>query len=335
MNASEQVSEDSRVGAQLAGYRVQSLLGRGAMSVVYLGEDARLKRRVALKVLAAHLAEDGTFRERFLRESELAASIDHPNIVPIFEAGETVELLFIAMRYVEGRDLRGRLRVGRLEPAEAIGILGQVASALDAAHSRGLVHRDVKPSNVLLDQGAGPDGADHAYLADFGLTKRLSDETGIGDGHLMGTIDYVAPEQVMGQMIDGRADVYSLGCVLYECLVGEPPFRRESALAVAFAHVMDQPPGLSERRPDLPAALDAVISRALAKDPEERYSSCRQLAQAALAASVDESSRLLPDAGSRVAAEGLSADERILLAVDVGGAVHRARRPPMPVCCSQ
>ena len=221
-----QVSDDPRVGTELAGYRIESLLGWGGMSVVYLAEDLRLKRRVALKLLAAGLAEDESFRDRFLRESELAASIDHPNIVPIYEAGTTEDLLFIAMRYVEGRDLRERLQRGRLDPADAIGILAQVASALDAAHARGLVHRDVKPSNVLLDLGARPDGSDHVYLADFGLTKRVSEETGVGDdGHLLGTIDYVAPEQIAGEEIDGRADVYSLGCVLYECLVGQPPFR--------------------------------------------------------------------------------------------------------------
>ena len=243
-----QVSDDPRVGTELAGYRIESLLGLGGMSVVYLAEDLRLKRRVALKLLAASLAEDESFRDRFLRESELAASIDHPNIVPIYEAGTTEDLLFIAMRYVEGRDLKERLQRGRLDPADAIGILAQVASALDAAHARGLVHRDVKPSNVLLDTGARPDGSDHVYLADFGLTKRVSEETGVGDdGHLLGTIDYVAPEQIAGEEIDGRADVYSLGCVLYECLVGQPPFRRDSDLAVVFAHLEAEPPAPSAR----------------------------------------------------------------------------------------
>src|SRR5262249_14382930 len=150
----------------------------------------------------------------FLRESELAASIDHPNIVPIYEAGATDDLLFIAMRYVEGRDLKQRLSRGRLDPTDAIGLLAQVASALAAAHARGLVHRDVKPSNVLLDLGARPDGSDHVYLADFGITRRVSDETGAGgDGRLLGTIDYVAPEHIAGDPVDSRADIYSLGCV--------------------------------------------------------------------------------------------------------------------------
>jgi WD40 repeat protein/tRNA A-37 threonylcarbamoyl transferase component Bud32 len=297
------VSDDTRVGTELAGYRIESLLGWGGMSVVYLAEDLRLKRRVALKLLAAGLAEDELFRDRFLRESELAASIDHPNIIPIYEAGMTEDILFIAMRYVEGRDLNERLQRGRLDPADAIGIVTQVASALDAAHARGLVHRDVKPSNVLLDTGARPDGSDHVYLADFGLTRRVSEEAGIGDdGQLMGTIDYVAPEQIAGEEIDGRADVYSLGCVLYECLVGQPPFRRDSDLAVVFAHLETESPAPSAGRPELPAALDAVIARALAKDPEQRYASCRELARAALAVAVDEASRRLVDVASRAAA---------------------------------
>jgi WD40 repeat protein len=297
------VSDDPRVGTELAGYRIESLLGMGGMSVVYLAEDLRLKRRVALKLLAASLAEDGSFRDRFLRESELAASIDHPNIIPIYEAGKAEDLVFIAMRYVEGRDLKDRLQRGRPEPAEAVGILAQVASALDAAHARGLVHRDVKPSNVLLDMGARPDGSDHVYLADFGLTMRVSEETGIGPGdRLMGTIDYVAPEQIAGGEVDGRTDVYSLGCVLYECLVGQPPFRRDSDLAIVFAHLEAEPPAPSAHRPELPTAFDAVIARALAKDPERRYQSCRELARAAIAVAVDEASRLLADFASRATA---------------------------------
>src|SRR5919106_872793 len=203
------------------------------MSVVYLAEDLRLKRRVALKVLAAGLAEDESFRDRFLRESELAASIDHPNIVPIYEAGKTEELLFIAMRYVDGRDLKERLQLGRLDPADATGIVAQVASALDAAHARGLVHRDVKPSNVLLDSGARPDGSDHVYLADFGITKRVSEETAVGDdGHLLGIIDCRAPANGAGGEFAGAAAVSTLGGVLDEFRGGAPPFRRDSDLAI-------------------------------------------------------------------------------------------------------
>jgi len=297
------VSDDPRVGTELAGYRIESLLGWGGMSVVYLAEDLRLKRKVALKLLVASLADDESFRDRFLDESKLAASIDHPNIVPIYEAGTTDDVLFIAMRYVEGRDLKERLRHGPLDPADATGILAQVAGALDVAHARGLVHRDVKPSNVLLDTGVRPDGSDHAYLADFGLTKRVSERSAIGeDGHLMGTIDYVAPEQIEGGEIDGRADVYSLGCVLYECLVGRPPFSGDSELAVVFSHLESEPPAPSVERPDLSVALDGVTARAMAKDPDERYSSCRELARAALAVTVDEANRRLADAAARAAA---------------------------------
>ncbi len=298
-----QVSDDPRVGSELAGYRIDALLGWGGMSVVYLAEDLRLKRRVALKLLSAELAGDASFRDRFIRESELAASLDHPNIIPIYDAGTTGDLLYIAMRYVEGCDLRARLRRGRLDPVDAIGILAQVASALDAAHAHGLVHRDVKPSNVLLDTGARPDGSDHVYLADFGLTKRVSEEPGVADqGHLMGTIDYVAPEQIAGRRSDGRADVYSLGCMLYECLVGRPPFRSGSDLAAVFAHLEAEPPAPSAQRPELPAALDAVIARALAKDPDHRHPSCQALARDALAVAVDEAGRLLADVASRAAA---------------------------------
>ena len=195
-----QVSDDPRVGTELAGYRIESLLGCGRHERRLPGRGSAAQAEGCAEAAGCRsLAEDESFRDRFLRESELAASIDHPNIIPIYEAGTTEDLLFIAMRYVEGRDLKERLQRGRLDPADAIGILAQVASALDAAHARGLVHRDVKPSNVLLDTGARPDGSDHVYLADFGLTKRVSEETEIADdGHLMGTIDYVAPEQIAG-----------------------------------------------------------------------------------------------------------------------------------------
>jgi WD40 repeat protein len=297
------VTDDPWVGTEIAGYRIESPLGKGGMSVVYLAMDLRLNRPVALKLLAASLAEDVSFRERFLRESELAASIDHPNIVPIYEAGTTGDgLLFIAMRYVDGQDLGERLRGGYLDAADAIGVIAQVASALDAAHARGLVHRDVKPSNVLLDSGARPDGSDHVYLADFGLTRLISEDPGDGEGQSLGTIDYVAPEQIAGEEIDGRADVYSLGCVLYECLVGQPPFRGESEVAVVFAHLETESPRPSEKRPELPSALDGVVARALAKDPQDRYFSCGELARAALAVAVDEASRVLVDVASRAAA---------------------------------
>jgi YVTN family beta-propeller protein len=270
------ISTDLARGTELAGYRIDALLGRGGMSVVYLAEDLRLKRKVALKLLAPRLAEDEGFREQFLEESELAASLDHPNIVPVYEAGEADERLFIAMRYVEGSDLKELLRDGPLAPERALTLVSQVGAALDAAHLRGLIHGDVKPSNVLLAPGAGPDGSDHAYLADFGLTRRIvGGSAAAREGGLAATIDYVAPEQIRGDEVDGRADVYSLGCLLHECLTGEPPFPRGSDAAVLFAHLQEEPlaaPGLEE-----------VLARALAKSPNERYGTCRELVEAARA----------------------------------------------------
>ena len=261
-------SADPSVGSELLGYRLEELIGRGGMGVVFRAVDLRLKRNVALKLLAPELASDDRFRERFLRESELAASLDHPNVIPIYAAGEADGRLFIAMRYVERGDLRDVLRAGPLEPGMALEFCAQVADALDAAHERGLVHRDVKPSNVLLDERK------HVYLADFGLTRRIAggDAPG-GDARSLGTIDYIAPEQIRGEEVDGRADLYSLGCLLYECLTGEPPFRRPSDLAVAFAHL--------EEEPLVPPELEGLMERALAKDPEDRFQSGRELVGAA------------------------------------------------------
>ena len=253
---------DLSVDSELLGYRVEAVLGRGGMSVVYLAEDLRLKRKVALKLLAPALAEDEAFRERFLVESELAASLDHPNIVPIHAAGEANERLFIAMRYVEGNDLKELLRDGPLSAERTIEVCAQVAGALDFAHERGLVHRDVKPSNVLLDARG------HVYLADFGLTKRLAEPRAVERG-LFGTIDYIAPEQIRGEEVDGRADVYSLGCLLCECLTGEPPFCRATDAAALFAHLEEEPPA--------PPGLEQVIPKALAKEPHDRYGKCAEL----------------------------------------------------------
>jgi DNA-binding beta-propeller fold protein YncE/predicted Ser/Thr protein kinase len=271
------VSADPRIGSELLGYRIETLIGRGGMSTVYRAEDLRLKRNVALKLLASELAVDDRFRERFLRESQLAASIDHPHIVPIYEAGESDGQLYIAMRYVEGSDLKQLLREeGQLEPRRTLQLLTQLADALDAAHDRGLVHRDVKPSNALLDS------AEHIYLADFGLTKSASDRSARTiTGRIIGTVDYAAPEQIQGNVVDGRADVYSLGCLLFECLTGEVPFQRDSELAVLWGHVHEPPPRASERNPDLPQAIDSVIATALAKSPEKRYETCAELTEAA------------------------------------------------------
>jgi ABC-type transport system substrate-binding protein len=253
-------------GVELAGYRLESFLGRGGMGVVYRARDLALDRNVALKLLAPELASDIWFRERFLRESRLAASLDHPAIIPIYDAGEVAGKLYIAMRLVEGTDLKRLLgERGALEPDEAVALLEQVADALDTAHERRLVHRDVKPSNVLVDERG------HCYLADFGLSRRVADagSGGPGDVRSLGTLDYVAPEQIRGKEVDGRADLYSLGCLLYECLSGRPPFVRGSDTAIVFAHLEEEPPGLP--------GLEAVIGRALAKEPGERYQSGSEL----------------------------------------------------------
>ncbi len=267
------------VGTEIAGYRVESFISRGGMAVVYRAHDRRLGRRVALKLLAPELSQDERFQQRFLRESRLAASLDHPNIIPIYEAGEASGLLYIVMRYVDGSDLKELLdREGPLDLDRMTSILRQVGAALDAAHARGLVHRDVKPGNILIASGTGREDPDHVYLTDFGLTKRSSSLSGqTTSGRFIGTMDYVAPEQIGGKPVDARTDVYSLGCVLYHGLTGEPPFDRDDEAAVLWAHVVDQPPPVSARRPDLPPGLDAVVAKAMAKAPEDRYGSCRDL----------------------------------------------------------
>jgi DNA-binding beta-propeller fold protein YncE len=274
------------------------------MSVVYLAHDPRLKRNVALKLLATELAEDESFRVRFLRESQLAASLDHPNVVPVYEAGEVDGLLYIAMRYVPGTDLKALLRAeGALAPERALVLVGQVAAALDAAHDRGLVHRDVKPSNVLL---TGRPGNEHCYLADFGLSTSASDRSVADPGKIVGTIDYVAPEQIRGGGVDGRADVYSLACLLYECLVGEVPFRRASDVAVIYAHLEEPAPKASERAPTVPSAIDAVLERGTAKLPDARWPTCAALVEAARSALGEGPSRVSVRRRSRRLGIGLA-----------------------------
>ena len=264
------------VGNEIAGYLVEELIGRGGMGEVYRAHDDRLDRNVALKILAPRFAEDETFRERLLRESRLAASLDHPNVVPVYDAGEADGRFYLVLRYVHGTDLKALLRnEGALDPARTIAIAAQVADALDTAHERGLVHRDVKPSNVLLDQQGG---REHAYLADFGLMQSASSR-GPSDGQLMGTADYVAPEQIRGDDVDGRADVYALGCLLFETLTGTVPFAAASDVAVVYAHLEQEPPRASERRPELPSPVDDVLARAMAKDRDSRQSTCRALVE--------------------------------------------------------
>ena len=273
---------DPRVGTELAGHRVVGVIGRGGMSVVYLAEHIGLRRKVALKVLGPELADDDAFRQRFIRESQITARLDHPNIVTVYDAGEADGVLYISMQYVEGTDLERLLRAEtRLEPGRAVALISQAAAALDAAHAAGLVHRDVKPGNILLASDARS-SSDRAFLSDFGVTKRL--ETGAGitrTGQFVGTVDYVSPEQIRGEDVDGRADVYSLGCVLYRCLTGEVPFPRDTEVATIYAHLQDPPPVPSERLPGLGDGFDAPIARALAKLPADRFDTCRDLADGA------------------------------------------------------
>jgi serine/threonine protein kinase len=263
-------------GTTVAGYRVEALIGRGGMGAVYRAREEGLGRKVALKVIAPELAQDERFRERFLRESRIAASLDHPHVIPIYQAGDQDGLLFLAMRYVEGYDLANLVAEdGAIEPKRALELLGQIAEALDAAHEKGLVHRDVKPSNVLIAEAAG---REHCYLGDFGLTKRTGSLSGVtAAGEIVGTLEYVAPEQITGDPLDERSDVYSLGCVMYECLTGQAPFPRATDVALLWAHVHEEPTPPSKARADLPKELDTVLARALAKEPGRRYRSAGEL----------------------------------------------------------
>jgi len=261
------------VGTQFAGYRIEEVVGRGGMGVVYRATELALDRPVALKLIAPELADDATFRERFLRESRLAASIDHAGILPVYAAGAVDGELYLASRFVAGTDLRSLADEGSLAPERAIGLVGQVADALDAAHERGLVHRDVKPGNVLVD------AADHCYLCDFGLTTRRVDGSATVPRGLAGSLDYLAPEQIRGEEVDGRVDQYALACVLYELLSGTPPFRRESEAQTLWAHMQEEAPPLLAYD-----ELESVLARGLAKEPEERYPTCNAFADDARAA---------------------------------------------------
>jgi serine/threonine protein kinase len=258
-------------GAEIAGYRIGPQLGRGGMGVVYKAHHIRLDRAAAVKVLTPALASNDEFRERFISESQMAATLQHPNVITVYDAGEDDGLLYLAMQFVAGTDLRRLLEMeGPLEPSRALNVLAQVAGALDAAHAHGLVHRDVKPANVLVD-------VDRAYLGDFGLTKRFDATGGMtGVGQIIGTVDYLAPEQIDSGRVDGRTDVYALGCVVYECLSGRPPHHKDSDIAVLFAHVREEPAPLSSMVDDIPESVDDVVGKALAKSVEDRYTSCRE-----------------------------------------------------------
>src|SRR4051812_15079052 len=317
------MAPDLQPGSQLAEYRIERLVGRGGMGVVYQAEHVHLGKRVALKVLPPEYMRDESFRERFEREARLAASLEHPNIVPVTDAGEFEGELWIAMRFVDGTDLREVLhQQGALNPIRAVSILGRVANALDTAHAAGLVHRDVKPGNILIEPPSAKQQDEHIYLTDFGLTKQV--DAGTGDvagqfaatdppkahhheangpdpgpkgpdkeeasqpsrgitraGYFAGTVDYAAPEQFRGEPLDGRVDVYALGCVLYECLTGRPPFRGEDEQHVMLLHLQTPPPKASAVVPGIPLGLDAVIARAMAKDRDDRFTTCREVIDAA------------------------------------------------------
>ena len=273
------LATDLRSGTALAGYRLEEIVGRGGMGVVYRARHLILDRIVALKLLAPDAAADEAFRERFVRESRMAAALEHPHVVPVYDAGEQDGLLYIAMRYVDGEDLGTLLeREHALDPGQALSVAAEIGAALDAAHQRAIIHRDVKPANILLDDRG-------SYLSDFGLTKRVSSETRLtAHGQFVGTIDYMPPEQIEGARLDPASDIYAFGCVLYHMLAGAPPFQRESAVSLMYAQLRDAPPAISHRGAGLPEALDAVFARALAKQRADRFESCSELVDAARAA---------------------------------------------------
>jgi|SRR5881394_21216 len=293
---------DLSAGDEFAGYRIERSLGRGGMGVLYLAVEPGLERRVALKLIAPEAATDNIFARRFAEESRIAASIEHPNVVPIYAAGEEDGIPFIAMRYVSGSDLGRRLaREGRLEPKVAAMLIGQIGNGLDAIHAAGLVHRDVKPANVLL---SGAADEDHAYITDFGVARNVATESGLTQtGRFVGTLDYVAPEQISGGAVDARADVYALGCLLFKLLTGEVPYPRDGEAARLYAHLNDPPPAPSLHATAVPMALDDVAIRAMSKQPGDRYPSAGDLGRAALAA-LSGSSPELPE---RTVATGAAA----------------------------
>jgi hypothetical protein len=270
-------------GDEFAGYRIERRLGRGGMGILYLAVEPGLDRRVALKLIAPEAAAEEVFARRFAEESRIAASIEHPNVVPIYAAGKEAGVPFIAMRYVAGSDLSKRLAgEGRMGPARAVALIAQLGNGLDAIHAAGLVHRDVKPANVLL---SGEEGAEHAYITDFGVARNVATQSGLTQtGRFVGTLDYVAPEQISGAEVDARADVYALGCLLFKLLTGQVPYPRDGEAARLYAHLNDPPPAPSLYAPEVSMALDDVVIRAMSKRPDDRYPSAGDLGRAAVAA---------------------------------------------------
>ena len=325
------MSSPTRIGTTVAGYRLEKLLGRGGMSVVYLAEHVRLGRNVALKLLSPALTEDESFRERFERESRRAAEIDHPNIVPIYDAGDADGQYYIAMRYVPGSDLKAVIkRDGPLSVGRTLYILEQAASALDAAHDRDLVHRDVKPANILIEEPS-----DRVFLTDFGVVKHTSSHGLTRTGFFIGTVDYAAPEQIEGLPVDARTDVYSLGCVLYECLTGRAPFDRDAEVAVMHAHLTEPPPSLRTARPDLPRELDRVVAAAMAKAKDERPATCEQLVLAAHAAALGRATTLSRGRATGEPAISAAAEQQAEEAVAVpADEIVRGEAEPEPLAAA-
>jgi serine/threonine-protein kinase len=264
-------------GTLFAGYRIEGLAGQGGMAVVYRATELALGRPVALKVMSDLWAFEPELRARFEREARVAAAVDHPNVVPIYHAGDVDGRLFIAMRYVDGLDLGATVaRDGALPVERALQLVGQVAAALEALHQRGFVHRDVKPANLLLDDD------DHVYLSDFGVTGQIGSDSGLTQvNDVIGTAAFVAPEQILGEPLDARADVYALGCVLVHILTGRPPFHHDTVAATMYAHVEQVPPAVSGAVADAPAGLDELVAKAMAKDPDDRFQSAAEFARAA------------------------------------------------------
>lgn len=294
------------VGSVVAGYTIESVLGHGGMGIVYLARQRSPDRRLALKLINPAFADDESFRQHFLREATAAAAIDHPHILPVYDAGEADGVLFIAMRLVDGEDLRAILRAPDPMPLERIAtIVGQIGEALDAAHARGLVHRDVKPGNVLVASKAEPADPDFCYLTDFGVSAWMTSSaaTMTSAGQMVGSANYAAPEQIEARSVRAGADLYSLGCVLYECLTGRAPFAGRSPAATLYAQLHDEPPPPSSLRPDLSTAVDAVVARALRKESGDRYRSGRELTADLRSALVGESLIALPETRSRPSRE--------------------------------
>ena len=311
-------------GGVFGGYLIERKLGAGGMGTVYAARHPRLPRRVALKVLGEHLGSSPEFRTRFAREAELAARVDHPNVVSVYDRGVEGDRLWIAMQYVDGVDVHELIGRGRsvLTPGRATFILAEAAKGLDSAHRRGLLHRDVKPANILVAEDR--DEGDQVLVTDFGIARALDQTSALTNASsIAATVPFASPEQLTGRELDHRSDVYSLGCTLYAMLTGSLPYPRDSPVAVMHAHLADPPPRVTLENPELPVALDDVIARAMAKEPEHRYRSCRELASAAQAALTGSVPEHRPAAISSISSKNQSAADTSSL----GAATGTVQRP--------